>query len=37
MEKLPKTVAVNPQYTSQECSSCCEIVNKSLSTRAHVL
>ena len=30
------TVAVNPSYTSQECSSCCEIVNKTLSTRTHV-
>ena len=30
------TVAVNPQYTSQECSSCGEIVKKSLSTRTHV-
>ncbi|BDI17225.1 transposase [Nostoc cf. commune SO-36] len=29
------TVAVNPQYTSQECSSCGEIVKKSLSTRTH--
>jgi putative transposase len=30
------TVAVNPQYTSQECSSCGEIFKKSLSTRTHV-
>jgi putative transposase len=30
------TVAVNPCYTSQECSSCGEIVNKTLSTRTHV-
>ena len=30
------TVAVNPQYTSQECSSCCAIVKKTLSTRTHV-
>jgi putative transposase len=30
------TVAVNPQYTSLECSSCGEIVKKSLSTRTHV-
>jgi putative transposase len=26
------TVAVNPQYTSQECSSCGEVVKKTLST-----
>jgi len=30
------TVAVNPAYTSQECSSCGAIVNKTLSTRTHV-
>ena len=30
------TVAVNPQYTSQECSSCSVIVKKTLSTRTHV-
>ena len=30
------TVAVNPQYTSQECSSCGEAVKKTLSTRTHV-
>ena len=30
------TVAVNPAYTSQECSSCGVIVRKSLSTRTHV-
>jgi putative transposase len=30
------TVAVNPSYTSQECSSCGEIVKKTLSTRTHV-
>ena len=30
------TIAVNPHYTSQECSSCGEIVKKSLSTRTHV-
>jgi putative transposase len=30
------TVAMNPAYTSQECSSCGVIVKKSLSTRTHV-
>ncbi|HBW56484.1 MAG TPA: transposase [Oscillatoriales bacterium UBA8482] len=30
------TVAVNPQYTSSYCSSCSEIVQKTLSTRTHV-
>lgn len=30
------TIAVNPAYTSQECSSCSAIVKKSLSTRTHV-
>jgi len=30
------TIAVNPAYTSQECSSCGTIVKKSLSTRTHV-
>ncbi len=30
------TVAINPQYTSQECSSCGAIVKKTLSTRTHV-
>ena len=29
------TVAVNPAYTSQECSSCGVTVKKSLSTRTH--
>ncbi len=29
------TIAVNPQYTSQGCSSCGEVVKKSLSTRTH--
>lgn len=30
------TVAVNPAYTSQDCSSCNVTVKKSLSTRTHV-
>ncbi|WP_017659290.1 RNA-guided endonuclease InsQ/TnpB family protein [Baaleninema simplex] len=30
------TVAVNPAYTSQKCSNCGAIVQKSLSTRTHV-
>ena len=30
------TVAVEPAYTSQECSSCGVVVKKSLSTRTHV-
>ncbi len=30
------TVAINPAYTSQECSICGVIVKKSLSTRTHV-
>ncbi len=30
------TIAVNPAYTSQECSECGSIVKKSLSTRTHV-
>ncbi len=29
------TVAVNPQYTSQNCSSCGQVVKKTLSTRTH--
>jgi len=29
------TIAVNPAYTSQECSDCGEVVKKSLSTRTH--
>ena len=30
------TVAVNPAYTSQNCSGCGSVVKKSLSTRTHV-
>lgn len=30
------TIAVNPAYTSQECSSCGTVVKKSLSTRTHI-
>ncbi len=30
------TVAVNPAYTSQDCSSCGKCVKKSLSTRTHI-
>jgi putative transposase len=30
------TVAVPPEYTSQECSNCGEIVKKALSTRTHL-
>jgi putative transposase len=30
------TVAVNPAYTSQDCSNCGKCVKKSLSTRTHV-
>jgi putative transposase len=35
--KFGKTaIAVSPQYTSQECSQCKEIVKKSLSSRTHI-
>ena len=35
--KLGKaTIAVNPAYTSQECSNCGSVVKKSLSMRTHV-
>jgi putative transposase len=30
------TIAVNPAYTSQKCSSCGIVVKKSLSTRTHI-
>ncbi len=30
------TIAVNPAYTSAECSSCGTVVKKSLSTRTHI-
>jgi putative transposase len=30
------TIAVNPAYTSQKCSSCGTVVKKSLSTRTHI-
>jgi len=30
------TVAVNPAYTSQECSNCGVVVKKSLSIRTHI-
>ncbi|MEQ8542058.1 MAG: transposase [Coleofasciculus sp. D1-CHI-01] len=30
------TIAVNPAYSSQECSSCGTVVKKSLSTRTHI-
>ncbi len=36
-EKLGRiTIAVNPAYTSQECSSCGALIKKSLSMRTHV-
>ncbi len=36
-EKMGRvTVAVNPAYTSQNCSNCGAVVKKSLSTRTHV-
>lgn len=31
-----KLIAVNPNYTSQDCSNCGQIVKKSLSTRTHI-
>jgi putative transposase len=30
------TIAINPAYTSQQCSSCGVVVKKSLSTRTHI-
>ena len=38
MEKfgIKQLFAVNPKYTSQDCSNCGHRVNKTLSTRTHV-
>jgi putative transposase len=34
-DKIESCVAVSPNYTSQDCSSCGHLVKKSLSTRTH--